>query len=183
MVIMEGRLQPPRPACFFVAIASGSEHYQFEVEAEIVRRFGEISARSEVYSFSEFSRYYDREMGGPVWKYLAALESYRNPDQLVEVKLFTEDLQARYLREGPGEPARLVNIDPGYLNGWQVVLATVKNSSHRIYLSSGVYCELTLRYKKNRYESMPWTYPDYAAPFVQEFLSARRAEYLSWCGD
>lgn len=183
MAIMEGRLQPPRPACFFFAISSGREDYQPEVEAEIARRFGEISARTEVYSFSQFSRYYDREMGGPVWKYLVALERYRNPDELVEVKLFTEDLQGRSLRESPGGRARLVNIDPGYLNGWQVVLATVKNSSHRIYLSSGVYCELTLRYKNNRYESMPWTYPDYAVPFVQEFLSARRAEYLSRCGD
>jgi hypothetical protein len=42
-----------------------------------------------------------------------------------------------------------------------VVLASLKNYSHRIYLGNSVYGELELFYKDDRFNPMPYTYFDY----------------------
>ena len=57
------------------------------------------------------------------------------------------------------------------------MLATGKNFSHRIYLRRGIYADLTLIYRQGRFESLPWTYPDYADVQLQDFLFMVRKKY------
>ena len=56
---------------------------------------------------------------------------------------------------------RLINIDIGYVAKEQVILATGKPYSHRIYLSEGVHAELVYTFQDKSFKSLPWTYPDY----------------------
>ena len=58
---------------------------------------------------------------------------------------------------------RNVNIDPGYLTLANVILATTKGYSHRIYLGKGIYGEVTLLYKEKDKTFVPniFTYSDY----------------------
>ncbi len=72
---------------------------------------------------------------------------------------------------------RTVNIDPGILSLERFVLATGKNFTHRIYLGQGIYADLTLIYHRGAFQTLPWTYPDYADAPLQRFLLAVRAKY------
>ncbi|MFW6216734.1 MAG: DUF4416 family protein, partial [Desulfohalobiaceae bacterium] len=72
---------------------------------------------------------------------------------------------------------RLFNLDPGYLTLEQLVLATGKNFTHRIYLDQGVFADLTLVYSKAGWQTLPWTYPDYAGRLLQDILNQLRQRY------
>jgi hypothetical protein len=60
---------------------------------------------------------------------------------------------------------RRINLDPGYLTEAKVVLATTKDYAHRIYLGSGIFAEVALRYKEAAKSFVPleYTYRDYEA--------------------
>jgi len=81
---------------------------------------------------------------------------------------------------GPDLIRRIVSFeslfDPGYLSLGQIVLATTKSYSHRIYLRDGVWAEVTLRYHKGRYEKLEWSYPDYACGRYNDFWLEMRAK-------
>ena len=168
--MLRERLAPPPLAKYFFAVTQSSQAFHDRAEALIREKLGPLDFRSEMFSFSEFSTYYDQEMGGHCWKYLVSLEGLLPADRIVDVKLFTEEIESRFAAEPDHSRKRSVNIDPGFLNGWQVVLASVKNHSHRLYMRAGVYCEVTLLYREKAFRPLPWTYRDYLSPEVQTFL-------------
>jgi hypothetical protein len=69
---------------------------------------------------------------------------------------------------------RRVNIDPGYLTLFNFCLLTTKGYSHRVYLSEGVYAEVTLRAMEGRLKPMEWTYSDFRTDDVLAFLDRAR---------
>jgi hypothetical protein len=75
--------------------------------------------------------------------------------------------------------SRSVNIDPGYLDRTKLVLATTKDSSHRIYLGQGIYGDIELMYRSGSFVSLEWTYPDYREAFAIEFFNKVRNAYLA----
>ncbi len=168
----------PIPAKYFIAVmlGPGGEGCPFvtDLEAEL----GPIESRSVEYDFSPFSTYYDDEMGTPVRKHFLVFKQPRSMERLLETKLFAEMLQERYAFSNKGARARRVNLDPGYLTPWSVVLSTVKNHAHRIYLGKGVFAELTLIFRNGGYQPLPWTYPDYSSPGVVRFLGDVRSSYM-----
>ena len=68
-----------------------------------------------------------------------------------------------------------MNLDPGCLSAGKVVLATTKNQQHRIYLGSGIYAEVALRYRDGRWQPWEWTYPDYRSPEYAQVFDPRFA--------
>ena len=56
---------------------------------------------------------------------------------------------------------RRINIDPGYITSSNLILASTKNFSHRLYLGRGIFGEVTMRYENKDFTRLPWTYPDY----------------------
>lgn len=176
------RLKESTPAKFFFALAGRQKEYLPEVESLLAGCCGGIGFRSELYRFSDFSTYYDAEMGGTVWKYLVCSRGLLPPEDLVRIKQRVEEIQAGFLTERSGSPCRDVNIDPGYLNGWQVVLASVKNFTQRVYLGGGVYAETTLLFQKGQFQSLPWTYADYKSAPVLAFLRKAREQWRENAG-
>lgn len=182
----QSRYDSAPPAQYFVAVMSAGRGYQAPVEARLQHHFGPILKRSQPYCFSDFSDYYEKEIGGRVWKYFLALAALRGADQLVAVKQITEAIEKEFAVEDksasdrahalPGF-SRRVNLDPGYLTGWNLVLSTVKNQAQRIYLASGIYAEVTLIFRAGRFRPLPWTFPDYKSPQVIEFFGDLRASY------
>ena len=100
------------------------------------------------------------------------------PDRLAEIKGVAQDLELRHRWTQGGGAGRQVNIDPGYLEAGKVVLATTKNTSHRIYLGSGIYGEATLVFQDGSIQTRPCTYPDYRWPETLSFFSTARSVYL-----
>jgi len=75
------------------------------------------------------------EMGKPLFRQFLSFEKLISPEQLVEIKLFTNQLEQESAEQG----RRRVNLDPGYLSLDHLVLATGKPCAHRIYLSQGIW--------------------------------------------
>ena len=93
--------------------------------------------------------------------------------ELAAIKLATNRLEQSYSQNY----RRRVNIDPGYLLYERFVLASGKNFSHRIYIGRCIYADLTLIYRKGAFETLPWTYPDYADQPIRDFLERVRKKY------
>ncbi len=129
---------------------------------EVIRReleplFGPVDWMSPELFFDK-SRYYEKEMGWPLHRRFISFENLIRPDSIVSVKLKTNQIEEKYSVCGK----RRINIDPGYISLEKLVLVTGKNYAHRIYLSNGIYAEVTLIYKNKSFRPLEWTYPDYA---------------------
>ena len=123
--------------------------------------------------FFDRTRYYEKEMGRPLFRRFVAFRDLIPPDSIVEVKLQTNELEKAFVKEGK----RPVNIDPGYICMERLVLVTGKNYTHRIYLSKGIYADLTLVFQKGRFRPLPWTYRDYGDENLIARFNEIRARY------
>ena len=55
--------------------------------------------------------------------------------------------------EARSRTPRAVNVDPGYVDGARLVLASTKDHAHRIWLRDGIYAEVTLRFRFGGWQS------------------------------
>ena len=133
-----------------------------QAEYELADAFGPIDVSSNIMPF-DLTHYYDEQMGSPLWRMFVSFARGVSPAVLADVKRRTNaieaDLAARH--RAVDDPPRPINLDPGYIEQSKLVLASMKNFSHRIYLRDGIYAELTLYYKDNAWQHCPWTFPDY----------------------
>jgi len=162
----------PDPVKLIASIFTPKDDLIREVINELSLRYGPVDWESPPMFFDR-TRYYEREMGWPLHRRFVSFEYLISPDDIVNVKLETNELESRYLQEGN----RLVNIDPGYIGLERLVLATGKNYVHRVYLRKGIYADLTLIYKKGSFRSLDWTYKDYANPKMIEMFNNVRKRY------
>ena len=80
--------------------------------------------------------------------------------------------------EAESRNPRIVNIDPGYVDGARLVLASTKDHAHRIYLRDGIFAEVTMRFRFGKWTPFDYTFPDFASGVYDEFLSAARNSWL-----
>ena len=92
----------------------------------------------------DFSSYYNPEMGQNLKRLWISFEKLFFSSELASIKVFTNSLEDSFAVNCK----RQINIDPGYITPANVVLATTKDYSHRIYLDKGIYGEVTTIYKK-----------------------------------
>ncbi|HEY3129410.1 MAG TPA: DUF4416 family protein [Acidobacteriota bacterium] len=163
-------LRTPPPACLFVALLYPRVDQSLCIQ-ELIKLFGPVSYHSPTYDMAAFSRYYETEMGPDLQKQFVAFAEPIQMDELADCKLATHSLEQRLWRE-PGR--RVFNIDPGLATSYSVILSTLKNHAHRVYLRDGVFCEVTLIFRDSSYHPLPWTYPDYQSPLVLEFFTKIR---------
>lgn len=134
---------------------------------------GPIELASQIMDF-DFTHYYDAESGSPLLRQFVAFARPFDPAGLADAKHRTNAIEADFARRHGPLPARPVNLDPGYLEASKLVLASMKNFAHRVYLQRGVYAELTLQFRHGTWAPLDWTFPDYAAGRYNPFLSAVR---------
>ena len=73
--------------------------------------------------------------------------------------------------------ARRINIDPGYIAGARLVLASTKDNAHRIYLRDGIFAEVTLCRRKGGWHSFFYTFPDFKSGDYDGFLDEVREKW------
>lgn len=128
-----------------------------KLKNELIEIWGNILDESLQFSF-DITEYYYKEMGKPLIKKFLLFENIlSDPSKIVEFKLKSFELEKKYSKDNK----RKINIDPGYLNQYQVVITTFKKFSHRIYLGESVYAHLEYIFKKKKPTPLPWTYPDF----------------------
>ena len=164
--------QPPVVRLICGMVSSRAELFAAAAD-ELERAFGPIELTSEVMDF-DFTHYYDDEMGSPLFRRLVSFAAPAAADVLAEAKLRTNAIEADFAARPDATVARPINLDPGYVEPAKLVLASMKNFSHRIYLGRGVFAELTLLVRDHQWQAMPWTFPDYASGRYDAFLTAVR---------
>lgn len=144
--------------------------------AQAEAAWGPVALASQRFAF-DATDYYEPTMGPSLAKCFWAFERLIDPAELVERKRQTNAWEADYARGGKHAEPRPLNLDPGYLTPAKLVLASTKDHAHRIYLSRGIYAEVTLFYKDRRWQERDWTFADYRRADYQQFFDRCR-EYL-----
>ena len=145
------------------------------MEKLLEEAFGPIDLRSERIPFDQTS-YYQHEMGGELVREWVSFKQLIQQDAIADAKLATSRLEKRLARP---DGSRTVNLDPGYIVPPRLVLATMKDFAHRIYLEKGIYAEVTLIYREGEFQPLEWTYPDYRQPVAVNFFTSVRTAYLA----
>ena len=165
--------QEPKPAKLVIGFFLNQKHLLEKLAAELTSQFGSVDIISPWMSF-DYTSYYEKEMGAPLFRRVFAFKKLIQQYDLAQIKLATNQIEQKYSQNGE----RRVNIDPGYLLQERFVLASGKNYSHRIYLTDGIYADLTLVYHGGSFQELPWTYPDYADRPMLTILERVRTKYI-----
>lgn len=168
-----GSVKPETPCALLCAVCYRAQSDLEEALAALQEDFGPVAMGQAPYLF-DHTRYYDEEMGKPLYKRIVVFEELVPPGFLADIKLLTNDRERLFSTHG----RRRINLDPGYIAPARVVLASTKDFAHRIYLAKGIYGEVTLLVRNGKLETLPWTYPDFRDDQTRTFLEQARSWYL-----
>ncbi|MDR2427604.1 MAG: DUF4416 family protein [Endomicrobium sp.] len=163
----------PKQVKLFCGIISADEEIKLKSFDFLKKKLGEIDLTSKVVPF-DFSSYYNTEMGNNLKRFWISFEKLVLSSELASIKVFTNSIEDSFALDNK----RRINIDPGYITPANVILATTKDYSHRIYLEKGIYGEVTTIYQKNGYIKLPWSYPDYLSQIAVDFLLKARIKLI-----
>lgn len=172
-----GEARPPKPVKLLMGMLAQRPEWFLAAERLLVADFGPIDLASDLIPFTS-TDYYTPEMGPDLLRKFITHERLIAPEAIAQIKLRTNELERQLAAELNAHVPRPVNLDPGYLDGSKLVLATTKDYAHRIYLRDGIYAEVTLTFKKGGFAPTPWTYQDYRTEPYLAFFARARARYL-----
>jgi len=171
-----GEKSRPTPVLLIVAIFSRYDEALAWAKTRCAAGWGKVALASDPFAF-EWTPYYQPSMGDNLRKLFLAFEQTIDPGRLPELKHQANFWEQEYAEQADHDVERPLNLDPGYVTQGKLILASTKNHAHRIYLSRGIYAELTLQYRGKRWQKLPWTYPDYCQDEYHEFFTRCR-DYL-----
>lgn len=154
-----GAIKKHQPVKLVVGFIFKEEDVLNKAESFLEKRFGKIDFESQTFPFSH-TDYYEKELGKDLKRGFISFKKLISPQDLPKIKITTNKIEKKL----SNAQSRLINIDPGYLDLSKLILASTKDYKHRIYLSKGIYAEVTLFYQNKTFNSWEWTYPDYKTP-------------------
>ncbi|MCG3154096.1 MAG: hypothetical protein DKINENOH_00688 [bacterium] len=166
-------IKPPAPVALFLAVLYAPDYTDDEIVRLAQEGCGSLLLQSPAFAF-DFSDYYRAEMGPDLRKVFLLCDQLIDPATLPEWKHRTIAWEQEHSVAGK----RRINFDPGYLEAPKLVLATTKNFAHRIYLGRGIYADVQLYVKDGKFQTNPWTYPDYKHPQHLAFFGHARRKYF-----
>ncbi|MBI2521081.1 MAG: DUF4416 family protein [Bdellovibrio sp.] len=166
----------PTPALIFFSILYRKTRVNIrEIERTLGQEFaGQVGDLSSYFhAHCPMKRYYSKEMG-PEEELARIFYFSMRPvsrEKLVSIKLSAFQLEDKWMGLAEKSSFRTVNIDVGMVTLENLVLATGKMFTHRLYLGQGVCGDLTLIYQDDSFQPLPWTYPDYAQHEIRNFFA------------
>lgn len=167
-----GRIGVFPPQKLVICALLSLEDFLSPIRNALEGEFGPIDYQSPLISF-DFTQYYEEEMGKDLKRCFFSMKTLVDPSALAQIKIRTNTMEGSFAVDGK----RRVNLDPGLITLSRFVLATTKESGHRIPLRDGIWGEITLLYMKKDFQPLPWTYPDYATRTYRDILLEIRALY------
>ncbi len=164
------KVREAQPVYFFASILYRKDLRQQELLKQIFEAKLKGPIISFHHSFFPMKNYYSSEMGNEQQLervFFVSLQK-ENREKIVELKKWTHE---RELSTSVDNNKRVENWDIGFVSKEQMALATHKGFSHRIYLSQGVYLDLTYINQEEGFKTLSWTYPDYSHPEILEFFN------------
>ncbi len=143
--------------------------------AGLTRLWGEPDRVSEPVPFDKTDYY--RDIAPRLLRCFVCFPGLADAGELADWKHQSHELEEDSARLA-GRALRAVNIDPGYVDGARLILASTKDHAHRIWLRDGIYAEVTLRWRFGKWESFDYTFPDFKSGVYDGFLSAVRELWL-----
>lgn len=176
--IIMGKPNIPDNVKYFTCALSANPSLFSEVHKLLEENCGEIEEVGHCHSW-DFSPSYTRELGNNIKRCFYVFKDLQTPENLPDFKLATNDIERCFSVNPEVEEKRKVNIDPGYLNGLQVIVASTKRYGNRVYLRDGIYADLTLYYDGKTYSpATRLVLPDYRTRATIRFFNRVRREYL-----
>ena len=161
------------PVIRFCAVISRHPEAHAWATQRLREQWGEPAEVSTPADFTA-GGFYDEEMGRGLKKVLVAAEEFADPAGLADWKVATNTWEREYAELSNHNEPRPLNLDPGYITQAKLVLATIKDRDHRLYLHDGIFAEVTLNYMGGRWTHHRWSYPDYRTDHVAAFAMACR---------
>jgi hypothetical protein len=167
------RGNPDVPVKFFAAVLFSKgfdlkDHLYDELEKE----FGKIDFSGEDHPF-DLTDYYNDEMGGGIKRRIISFAGLGQAEDLPGRKLFSSRIEKGFA----GDRGRRVNIDPGFIDYYKVVLASFKEAPQKIYLCKGVFADMVLLFQDGDFISLPWTFPDIKSGLYMDDFTWMREKY------
>ena len=136
----------------------------------LTQQWGPVARISETFLFDHTDYY--KSISPVLFRTFLSFQGLAGAGELADWKIFSCSAE-----EKSGENRR-VNIDPGYVNGSRLVLASTKDHAHRIYLRDGIFAEVTLRFIKKKWVPFDCTFPDFSSGLYDDFLDGVRSDWL-----
>ncbi|MFA5074044.1 MAG: DUF4416 family protein [Nitrospirota bacterium] len=157
-----GNPKKPLPVKLFLGMLSTDQFLFDTCSAVLQNRYGPLDYESTLLPWNQ-TTYYISEMGSGIQRKFIFFERLIDPGDLPGIKLFANSIEQEHAVQKGNEFRRRINLDPGYVTEAKVVLATTKDFSHRMYIGSGIFAEVTLRFNAREHVFSPneYTYPDY----------------------
>lgn len=169
-----GEIKKHPPVKLIVGMITADPSLFLSAEELLSQKFGNIDFSSNVLNF-DYTNYYEKEMGKNLLRKFISFENLIHPDECPKIKHFTNELEKRFLLEN----RRQINLDPGYITAAKLVLLSTKDYIHRIYLSDGIYAEVTLEMEGNSFKPWKWTYTDYRTEEYINIFNKIRQMYMN----
>lgn len=166
-------LRPIEPVIRFCGVIARDDGVRQWAIDRLTDHWGGIIERGPATPFVA-NGFYDDQMGPGLTKVLVGFAGVADPAGLADWKTQTIAWERDAESAFPGPDRRPLNLDPGYLTQAKLVLATVKDRDHRLYLKDGIFAEVTLNYVGKRWVHHRWTYPDYRVDEVFAFANRCR---------
>ena len=164
------------PVKLFLSALSADEAILDSVGERLSQLLGPVDRVTAKHPWN-FSPAYTRELGSSLQRRYVVLSGLYRPECLPDIKIRTNELEAKLALGALGE--RRINLDPGYVSGSQVILASTKRYANRVYLRDGIYADLTLYYDGREFQPLSrFTFPEYRTRAARRFFRSLRVRYL-----
>ncbi|MCQ2096761.1 MAG: DUF4416 family protein [Fibrobacter sp.] len=169
-----GAIREPAKVKIIVGILAKDETAVEGVRETLRNRFGEEDLNLPPFPFT-FTNYYIDEIGAAPVRAFFSYENLVDRTDIVDIKLWTNEVELD-IAEKAGTPGlRPVNLDPGYMTLGQFFLATTKDQRQRVYMQRGIFVEPTLYFQDGHFHAFDWTYRDYQSETYIKYLEQVRA--------
>jgi len=125
---------------------------------------------SDAYPFDSTSYYH--EISRTLLRRFVSFTGLFPPENLADWK------RRSGMMEASSGPSRRVNIDPGFLDGAKLVLASTKDRAQRVPIAENLFAEVTLRFRNHRWEPFDYTFPDFRSGRYDTFFHEVRQDWL-----
>ena len=163
----------PQVVKLFTGVLCGKPELLADIRQLMEQEFGAVDYVSPSFPF-DLTNYYESEMGKGIERYFWSFERLIDPARLPDIKLLSNEIEDRFADTLGNRP---VNLDPGYLDFYKMVLASVKERAQKIYLGKGIYADPTLHYLKGKWYAYDWSLPDFRPDTYHQVFSEIRELY------
>ncbi len=168
-----GKAHTPPPVRLVMGFLARNPELIEQIRPRLGALYGEEDESLSAFPF-RFTNYYRKEIGESPVRAFVTYKRLIPREEIVPIKLQTNELELSFAKEFGTENLRPVNLDPGYMTLGQFFLATTKDQRQRVYIRDGIYVEPTLYFQDGHFHAFDWTYRDYQSEEYIRFLESVR---------